>query len=737
MRFGLPPKVKLWVFSIRVRVFTGLLLFMAVTFLFIFLLNYSGFSDWNDINANMTFFIAVSANIVLLTAFFYMVLRNLFRLLYERKKPLGRIGLKTKLIIAFVALSLPSTAFHLMGSGFMSYLVERWSRGEQKQVMNSAQIILDTLSGREEQWLGEEAESILKKLPPVPGLWELPGWVPAVKPLDPGGVLVYNPQGKIMAQWFSSEDSAGKWIYPAEDFFSQKNGVQWKEHYQTHLLRRILLPYGHKGHLLEVFQVFKGDLSAAEMVLARKQWDNRFLNQNVYLLILGILFLITLFIILAATWISFYLARGFVTPIEKLEEATRKVSSGFLGYRVEGGSLGPLEQDFEGLVSSFNAMSGQLNTQHQQLVTSAEELRESHNSLGERNRLVELLLENIDAGIFSLDNHGRITTMNQVVGKMIEGMAPTWKNTPYKEVLPSEVGLFLEKMLENIHFPQTRGLTRNLTLEINQEPVMIEIALLAMADAKGAEEGFVVIIKDVSQLQRTQRAMAWREVARRIAHEIKNPLTPIQLSAQRIRRKYLSNDKEPEKGTEFAEGKEVLDQCTEMIIKEVTSLKKMVNEFSQFAKLPESNPVLDDINLVIQEVAGLYKNGLPENVEINLALKEELPPFALDREQMKRVFTNLIDNAVASIPSEEKGLVSIRTLIKKSHNSIVVEVSDNGSGVPAKIKNQLFEPYITTKEGGTGLGLSIVNQIVSDHQGYIRYSALKPHGSQFAIEFRL
>ena len=168
----------------------------------------------------------------------------------------------------------------------------------------------------------------------------------------------------------------------------------------------------------------------------------------------------------------------------------------------------------------------------------------------------------------------------------------------------------------------------------------------------------------------------------------------------------------------------------------MTSLKKMVNEFSHFATLPESQPVPGDLNKVIREVAGLYESGLPEHVQIDLKLETNLPPLPLDREQMKRVFNNLIDNAVASLPASRRGRITISSALNPEANTIVVEVIDDGTGVPEEVRDRLFEPYATSKEGGTGLGLTIVNQIVSDHFGYIRYSERKPRGSVFSIEFQ-
>jgi two-component system nitrogen regulation sensor histidine kinase NtrY len=254
----------------------------------------------------------------------------------------------------------------------------------------------------------------------------------------------------------------------------------------------------------------------------------------------------------------------------------------------------------------------------------------------------------------------------------------------------------------------------------------VEASGLRLHTEQGEAQGLVLMLKDVTQLQRTQRALAWREVARRVAHEIKNPLTPIQTSAERIRRKYLD--------VLSAEGT-ILDTCTQTIIDKVKSLKQMVNEFSQFATLPESRPVPDDMNEVLREMGRFYEHGLPEQIRLRLALDPELPRFPLDREQMKRALTNLIDNAAASLRGA--GEIVLRSEYDAGARRVLVEVADSGSGVPEEIRKRLFEPYTSTKVGGTGLGLTIVNQIVSDHNGEVRYAPNKPHGSVFSMEFRL
>jgi two-component system nitrogen regulation sensor histidine kinase NtrY len=242
-----------------------------------------------------------------------------------------------------------------------------------------------------------------------------------------------------------------------------------------------------------------------------------------------------------------------------------------------------------------------------------------------------------------------------------------------------------------------------------------------LKDKKGQLLGHVFVFEDITELEKMQRMAAWREVARRIAHEIKNPLTPIQLSAQRLRRRYLEKIKD--------EG--VFDECTQMIIKQVEELKHMVNEFSQFARLPAINPTPNDLAVVIEEAVSIYKNAHPQ-IEFSFKIINSPPVFAFDQEQIKRALINLLDNAVGSI--EKEGKVEVVLSYDESLKIVRIEIKDTGKGIPPGLKPYLFEPYFSTKKTGTGLGLTIVHRIISDHQGFIRVKDNQPQGTIFIIE---
>ncbi len=714
--------------KIRNRLITILTLLVVILLLFGFLVNYSGFYDAVELDTSLLIFAAVSVNIVVLTTVFYLILRNLFKLVYERRRLLAGVRLKTKLIIAFVALSLPSAGFHLMASGFMAFLFENWSEGEYRQVLDGAKVISGELTAREDDVMRLRTAQILADLPRNRAAFAQSDWLYVEGEGFEGGVFVYDPARQVIARWVSSDAVSRAWHYPAEARFRADGEHYWRERFEGRTLRRALLPLEGADEPLrvEVFDLSRPRLAGAMELISRKERNRRLVGRDLGMLVLTFLIVMTLLIIFAATWIAFYLARGFVTPIERLDAATHRVAEGELGYQVDQATLGPMEADFAGLVGSFNAMSGQLREQNLKLVQNTEDLRTSHHALGERNRLVELLLENIDAGIISLDDAGRVTALNRTAKRLLSLHTDGHAGRPYSEVLGSELTALLDELREQRREKGWRQVSRNLTLSSGADPLIIELTLMALEERGGGTEGPVVMLKDVSAMQRHQRALAWGEVARRVAHEIKNPLTPIQLSAQRIRRRYLEQP---------SAAPDVLDQCTRTIINEVTSLKKMVNEFSEFAQLPESRPLPGSMNDVIEEVAALYGHGLPENVRMELRLADDLPELPLDREQLKRVFTNLIDNAAAAVSSG--GVITVRSAYDAEQRAVLVDVMDDGTGVPEHVRSRMFEPYTSTKEGGTGLGLTIVNQIVSDHNGYVRYSERKPRGTVFSMEFRL
>jgi two-component system nitrogen regulation sensor histidine kinase NtrY len=310
---------------------------------------------------------------------------------------------------------------------------------------------------------------------------------------------------------------------------------------------------------------------------------------------------------------------------------------------------------------------------------------------------------------------------------MLDLRAPDVVGRRYVQCLPPTLVHILDEILANGSRP--RETRFSLKLETAGAETELMVTASPLGDESEGELGTVLFFEDVSQIAKVERMEAWREVARRIAHEIKNPLTPIQLSAERLRRQL---------GTLGDGDSRLLDECTRTIIGEVEDLKRLVNEFSAFARMPQLNPVPGDLNALAEETVNNFHEAHP-GAEFTLALAPSLPLIAIDREALKRALVNLLDNAVAAATAfNDNGLrpqVEVRTAVDAQSGVVTLEVCDNGAGIEPRMRARIFEPYFSTKTGGTGLGLAIVSSIVTEHHGFVRVRDNKPHGSRFVLEF--
>ena len=692
-----------------------------------------GYSVLEHSGSQLMVFVAINVNIVLLAIVFYLIARNLLKLSYERRRHVLGVNLKTKLITSFIILSLPAMGFHLFASYFIATNLESWLKGQQESVIQSAQNVSDAYH----QNLRKTME--LQHLIWANYLIESKGEFSAIKPLKniEADVSIYSEDQELLHQWMQNEISQTYWTAPSlNEWYQIKSNKQiwFTKELEDRIIYRHITPvsYENKQLFLEIFYPASPYSSSAISEIISQGHNTRFLTESEDLVrgyYLIIFLLMTLFIIFVATWLAFYLARGFVQPIEDLALATQRVSEGELGFQVK--LQGPLDKDFALLMKSFNSMSRDLLEHQIALNKTTSNLQDSHRTLESQIRFVELVLENITTGVMSLDVEGHIEILNHSAKQMLQLKPGVDTGRHYRDVLEEESLQQFEEMVEQIKSDKERSISRNLIVHKKDGPVEVSATLLVLQNSEGKSAGMVCVYNNITEIQRLQRARAWREVARRIAHEIKNPLTPIQLSAERINRKYAG-----EVSDDVA-----LHQSTQTIINEVQHLKRMVSEFSNFAKIPESNPQISDLNQIIMNTLHLFHENLPARISLTTDLSESLPQLPLDSEQIRRVIINLVDNSISSI--EKKGTLSrifnqgkiiIRTRHVPDLNIICMDVEDNGTGIAPEISDQLFEPYTTTKEHGTGLGLTIVSQTISDHNGFTRFRNLETGGVCFTIE---
>ncbi|MCK4690492.1 MAG: HAMP domain-containing protein, partial [Desulfuromonadales bacterium] len=431
-----------------------------------------------------------------------------------------------------------------------------------------------------------------------------------------------------------------------------------------------------------------------------------------------VLLLIALIIIFLATWFGFHLARGITVPIQELATATTRVASGDLDIQLETRST----DEIGTLVTAFNKMTADLRQGRLEVEAANQELQSSNLELDQRRNYMEIVLANVTAGVISADRYGQLTTVNKSAENLLHFKAAKVLGKDFREVVPAGYLPKIMELLKELFYSEKGTIRQQLTIPIGNDKYTLLLNMTTLRDEQNNFMGTVVVFDDLTQLFKAQRMAAWREVARRIAHEIKNPLTPIQLSAQRLRRRYLER---------FSDEDNVFDDCTQMISQQVEELKNLVNEFSNFARMPATKATPNNLNDIIKECLILYQEAHKE-IAFERSLNQSLPVTNLDREQIKRVIINLLENAVAAI--DGPGKVSVKTTYNPGLQIITLTIADTGCGIPAEDKPRLFEPYFSTKKTGTGLGLAIVSTIISDHNGYIRVRDNSPHGTRFIVE---
>lgn len=420
-----------------------------------------------------------------------------------------------------------------------------------------------------------------------------------------------------------------------------------------------------------------------------------------YLMLLG---LITLFILFVATWIAQFMARQISDPISAILEAADQVRRGDLSYRLNVSALDELGT----LVRAFNEMTQDLETNSREL--------------DQRRRFTEAILESIPTAVISLSPEGRILRFNHALARIFPNLRKE-NLQRIEDILPRDEAKEIRYLMKRAQ--RTGVASRQLDFQVGKQNIHLSVTLAALEEKQTG--GFVVVIEDTSELLRAQKAAAWHEVARRIAHEIKNPLTPIALCAERAVRQVERMGIPPESSR-------VLRECCATILGEVESVKSLVDEFAQFARFPAAQLAPCDLNEVVENALAVF-HGRLEHIEIRKQLAQSLPPVNLDREQFKRVVVNLIDNAAEAMHESPVRRITIATQL--ASDSIELSIADTGVGVSAEDREKLFLPYFSTKGRGTGLGLAIVNQILSDHHANIRVEDNKPSGARFLIEFPL
>jgi two-component system nitrogen regulation sensor histidine kinase NtrY len=670
----------------------------------------------------------------LLLVLAFVLGRNLIKLFLERKRSARGAKLKTKLVVIFVGFALvPSALIVLIGSRLISTSVDRWFSHPVEEVLLGAQDVVEhylqekhdsaTFYARslsreigESRLLAPDRLSRLSRtmndrltryrLDMVTVLSvDGPLWTSA-RP----GLPQYNPDSTIRL----AETGLGGEETLLQDSLGDGTLVQYVSpiyRSETRVVEgAVVVSYFVPKNLATILDDVNRQANVYQQAEAQKEPI-----QDLYL---SFFVMVSLLLLLSSTWIGLYLAKRITGPVGQLVEATERIMAGDLDHPVSGAAV----DDLGLLMESFNRMTAQVKASQDRLESSRRDLEMKNLELDRRRGYMETVLENITTGIISLGREGFVTRINQAAFKMLQ-LDATLIGQHYRELFRDEELSALRVLLDEMggidsHSP----LEEELDVSVQGRELHLSVYITALTGADDVPSGLLMVLDDLTQLLRAQKVAAWREVARRLAHEIKNPLTPIQLSAQRIRKHFRERSKDLSR---------VVEEGTGTIIEEVDSLKNLVDEFSQFARMPTVSPEPQPLAPLVQGTLDLY-DGLFAGLVITKRFADDIPRVLVDSELIRRVFINIIDNAIEA--NGGKGEIILETSYQPELALARVAVADDGPGVPPEDQDKLFMPYYSTKRRGSGLGLAIVKRIVAEHRGNVRVEKNEPRGARFIVE---
>jgi len=683
------------------------------------------------VSSNALIFGLININIILIILLIFLIVRNLVKLIYERRHGVAGSKLRTRLVAAFVGLSLiPTVLLFLVSINFLSYSIDNWFSIRIGDALNRtlevAQLYYQQSADQAKYSARQLSADISKN-----GLYEEGKFLylkalverrQKTYKLNMLEVHIQNQKENVVIRDQEHPQMTPKPLSPnaLEDLYLGKEVATIEQAGGGDLIRGASPIYSQAtpntviGFVMASYY-FPDGLVEKISVISKTSEEYRqltLLKTPIKFGYIVTLFIVMLLIIFSATWFGLYLAKGITVPIQDLAEATRKIAQGDLNHQID-----IVADDEIGiLVNSFNQMTRDLQRSNQGL-------EQANLNLEQRRKYTETVLRNVSAGVISVDRNGVITTINRAAERMLGIRTHKVLNRRFDEVLIPEHRMLAEEVLREMRERGEGFIEKQIDLSLPDRAMIILMTITVIHDDEGNNMGMAVVFEDLTHMQRAERAAAWREVARRMAHEIKNPLTPVKLSAQRLQKKY---------GDRMGDDGAVFQECTKTIINQVDVLKNLVDEFSRYARLPVTKLAINDLNGVIRDSVVLFQDAHKE-ITIEFKPGADIPNVMLDPEQIRRVMVNLLDNAVAAV-DRQGGRIEIRTGCDGSGRMATVEVADNGCGIPPCDKIKMFEPYFSTKRSGTGLGLAIVSSIIDDHHGRVSVMDNQPKGTVVAFE---
>ena len=675
-------------------------------------------------------------NLTLLLVLVFVLGRNLVRMLMEWRRGVFGARLRVQLLLVFLLMAIaPSMLILLVGSDLIRQAVDRWFNVDVERMLASSQSLglaldagaLETSRVHARQLAGEiEARGLLH--PEEQGRLRRAIELRArQRELDL--VNVYAGESEVVAVMDPRLPPSPVWDSATGEALAESalsgQEVQAAVAFGAGRLARAAVPVrdalGKPAGAVVVATWLPPDVASAVQEVHEgytKFRKTQTFREPILAFYRSLYLFPALLILFGAVWLALYLSRRITTPMRLVAEGAERIAAGQRGVRVDFPSG---SEEFRALIASFNRMSERLARSEEEVEFSRAGLVRKNQELEERRRLTDTVLETVGTGVVVVDEEATVTAVNAAAQRLLE-------------LEPGAIGLPLERIMrgagrEEIHALVLRLLSgrvsrqeREVLVPARERDRHLAVVVVSLPGSLGSAPGALVVVDDLTPLMRAQKVAAWGEVARKLAHEIKNPLTPIQLSAQRVRKAWLKSDPDFEK---------IVTECTRAIVDEVEALKNLVDEFAQFARMPVASLRPGSLHDVLAQALSLY-DGLFPGIALERRLASDLPALRLDFDQMKRAVINLVDNAIEA--TEGKGRVQVATEYDRTAGRVRLSVSDDGPGIAPADRDQLFVPHFSTKKRGSGLGLAIVSRIVQEHLGTIRAEDNEPRGARFVVE---
>ena len=683
-----------------------------------------------------------AADFTILFVFVWLLARNIVKLVVERRRGLPFARFRSKLVALLLAMTLvPAVLVLIVGSELIHASVDRWFNAPMDEILASANQIAGDYYHERQVQVRDNAVRIARELARVDlaagdlrtirdllapevtlqrvqmievyRVGQASGSLPHLEPVVGVAAPSLPPEyTRAAADRLAAQALAGS----PDPHSIEALGTAGDLLHAAAVVRAL---DGKPAGVVVATDYLKGDMAARSRRMSQA-FENysqlKVLKRPLTGVYLSFFLMVTLLILFGATWMGSYLAKRITRPVQMLSAAAREIGAGRLDQRVEPQS----NDEFGALVEAFNTMAGELATSRRRVERSTIELERKHVEVEGRRRYIETILERITTGVVSVDAAGAITTINSAAARLLS-LSRAIVGQPAQAAFDRTDLQPLAALVAGAGRARTEP-AQEISIPREGQELHLAVVATVLLGESGAPEGVVLVLDDVTPLIRAQKVAAWREVARRLAHEIKNPLTPIQLCAERLRRHFASAP---------PAAQALVEECTATIIGEVESLKGLVDEFSQFARMPAPRTVPTDLGHLITDTLALY-NGIFTDVVFEQQSAAGVPLVRLDTEQIRRVIINLVDNAVEAM--ERKGRIVIETELDAANGVVRVMVADDGPGIPAGEREKLFLPYYSTKRRGSGLGLAIVRRIIAEHGGSIEVGDNVPHGTRFTIE---